>query len=166
MQRFLAVEDTEVYVGRLRISVNSTFLELLTEYPFGNGMGAGGTSIPFFLQHLLQSPVGIENEYGRILLEQGVAGLALWIVFIFWFVGRRPVGYREPWIFGRKLLWAFSLAAFALATLGTGLMTAIPASMMFFLGIGFVVAPAPVLQRRPAADRGSLSRSTPVMAKA
>jgi hypothetical protein len=166
MQRFLTMEDSEQVIGRIGNSVNMTFLQLIVAYPFGNGMGAGGTSVPHFLQHYLIDPVVMENEYCRILLEQGVAGLALWIVFIFWFLFRRPVGQRDPWLFGRKLLWSFGLAAFAMAVLGTGLMTSIPQSTLFFLGIGFVVTPAPVLKKRPKPIAKSIPSSTHIMAKA
>jgi hypothetical protein len=148
MQRFMSLQDTDFVVERIHGSVNMTFIDMLVEFPFGNGLGAGGTSIPFFLQHRLRRPIIMENEYGRILLEQGVAGLALWITFIIWFLGRRPADPRDSWQFGKTLLWVFSLASFAIALTGLGLMISIPTSMMFFLGIGFASAP-PVLVRRP-----------------
>lgn len=166
MQRFMTLEDAEQVVGRVHISVNMSFVDLLVTYPFGNGMGAGGTSVPYFLQHLVRDPVAMENEYSRILLEQGVAGLVLWLIFICWFVARCPLGRRDPWAFGKILLWLFSLASFAFAMLGTGLMTAIPQSMIFFLGIGFVIAPAPAPQRPGRPKNHSLARSTPMMAHA
>src|SRR5262249_19309025 len=49
LQRFLTLRDTEEVVGRIGGSVNKGFLELAGNYPMGNGMGGGGTSIPFFL---------------------------------------------------------------------------------------------------------------------
>jgi hypothetical protein len=142
MLRFLTMSDTDYIVRRLEGSVNMNFLELLVEYPFGNGLGAGGTCIPHFLQPYLNKHIWVENEYARILLEQGVAGLALWIAFIVWFAGRRPTDTRDPWVFGKNLMWWVSLTNFATGILGTGLMTAIPVSMLFFLGIGFVMSPA------------------------
>jgi hypothetical protein len=148
MQRFLSLERTEDVIGRVQNSVNMNFLELFVAYPFGNGMGAGGTSIPFFLRHyLVGDHIGLENEYCRILLEQGVAGLALWLAFIVWFLGRRSANPLDSWLFGKKLLWFFSLANFAVAATGTGLMTSIPFSMLFFLGIGFVMAPSTLAKR-------------------
>jgi hypothetical protein len=125
----------------------------LVTYPFGNGIGAGGTSIPFFLEHLVRDPVGIENEYGRILLEQGAAGLILWIAFILWFLGRRPADRRDSWQFGKILLWFFTLTSFAFAMIGTGLMTSVPGSMLFFLGVGFVTAPATALKGSQRTDK-------------
>jgi hypothetical protein len=147
MQRFLSLQDTDFVVQRIEGSVNMTFLDLLITYPFGNGLGAGGTSIPFFLQHLVKDPVFVENEYGRILLEQGAAGLVLWLAFIVWILGRRPGDPRDGWLFGKQLLWLYSLAVFGTIAIGTGLMTSIPQSMLIFLGIGFFVAPASVVTR-------------------
>jgi hypothetical protein len=161
MQRFLTMEDTDAVLGRVEISVNMSFFDLLLTYPLGNGMGAGGTSIPYFLHDLIKEPVGMESEYARILLEQGIAGLVLWLAFIGWFVGRRPVTIRDPWLLGKQLLWFFSLASFAAAIIGTGLMTAIPQSMLFFLGVGFV-AGARVAQTGRASSK---SRSSAVLAK-
>jgi hypothetical protein len=148
MQRFTTLQDTDYVTERIHGSVNMTFLDLLVEFPFGNGLGAGGTSIPFFLQHRLRNPIIMENEYGRILLEQGVAGLALWTTFIIWFLGRRPADPRDSWQFGKTLIWVFTLASFAIAVTGLGLMISVPTSMMLFVGIGFASAP-PALVKRP-----------------
>jgi hypothetical protein len=148
MQRFLSLQDTDLVMQRIEGSVNMTFLDLLITYPFGNGLGAGGTSIPFFLQHLVKDPVLVENEYGRILLEQGAAGLVLWLAFIVWILGRRPSDPRDSWLFGKQLLWLYSLAIFGTVAIGTGLMTSIPQSMLIFLGIGFFMAPAFAVRRK------------------
>jgi hypothetical protein len=137
LQRFTTLQDTHYVITRFEGSVNMNFLELLLTYPLGNGMGAGGTSIPFFLQHLLQEPVGLENEYSRILLEQGLVGLALWLGFVLWYIGRRPTEKCDPWQFGKFLLWFHGIVSFASALTGMGLMTSIPQSMLFFLGVGF-----------------------------
>jgi hypothetical protein len=160
MQRFLTMDNTDQVVGRLQVSVNMTFLELMVIYPFGNGMGAGGTSIPYFLQDLVKDPVLMENEYSRILLEQGIVGLVLWLTFVVWFMGQRPVNERDPWLFGKQLLWFFSLASFAMAIIGTGLMTTIPTSMVFFLGIGVAAAPFRMQKPRTVA----VERSGPALA--
>jgi hypothetical protein len=165
LQRFLSLQETDL-VGRIEGSVNMGFMELMVTYPIGNGMGAGGTSIPFFLVDLLHNPVGLENEYCRLMLEQGIPGLLLWLAFIVWVVQRRPHVPGDPWLLGRRLLWYLSLASFAIAALGTGLLTAIPQSMLFFLGIGFLTTPPllrpvpEVLRRLPA--RTSLLRPLPV----
>jgi hypothetical protein len=105
----------------------------------GNGMGAGGTSIPFFLQHLITDPVGMENEYSRILLEQGLVGLGLWGAFACW-AFTRPTPQGNQWVLGWRLLWYASIGNFAMGVLGTGMMTAIPMSVFLFLGLGFVAS--------------------------
>jgi hypothetical protein len=147
LQRFTSLADTDAVANRLEGSINVHFFELLATYPLGNGMGAGGTSIPFFLMRYMSNPIGMENEYCRILLEQGLPGLMLWLGFICWIATRRPLDARDPWQFGKLLMWFASLALFVNALTGIGLMTAIPQSTMLFLGVGFATNPV-VLRRR------------------
>jgi hypothetical protein len=139
LQRVLSLFVYDDVVGRIEGSVNMTFVELLTTYPMGNGLGGGGTSIPFFLLHLIKDPVAMENEYSRLLLEQGLVGLVLWLCFIFWFFRQPLPGDRHPWSLGCRLLWYSCLASFGLAILGTGLMTSIPQTSLLFLSMGFLV---------------------------
>src|SRR5262249_42597819 len=132
---------------------------MLGNYPMGNGMGAGGTSIPFFLQDLISKPVGMENEYCRILLEEGLPGLLLWIGFICWALTRRGPPRRDSWFLGWRLLWYTCLGCFAFGVLGTGLMTAIPQTTILFVSLGFLAVRQPVaVARRPREfDHGSSS---------
>src|SRR5262249_43859855 len=148
MQRFLSLQNTDEVLGRVEGSVNMNFLELLTHYPLGNGLGGGGTSIPYFLQHLIANSVAMENEYCRILLEQGVVGLALWITFIAWLLSRPAPKSDRPWFLGWRLLWVSCLSTFILALIGIGMMTAIPQTCLLFLGMGFL------LGNRAARDKG------------
>ena len=74
LQRFMTLKDTDSVSDRIGISVNKGFLERAIEYPLGNGLGGGGTSLPYFLQDKVVRPVAIESEYGRIMLEQGIPG--------------------------------------------------------------------------------------------
>ena len=99
-QRFTTLRDTDFVRERIAGSVNSSFIEVLTRYPLGNGLGAGGTSIPYFLQGRVLAPVVIENEYARILLELGLPGLILWAAFIVWTIMMRPYGDHDPWLLG------------------------------------------------------------------
>src|SRR5439155_5194621 len=65
LPRFTTLSDTDYVVQRIGGSVNSSFIDGLMKYPMGNGLGGGGTSVPYFLRDRVQSPVLIENEYGR-----------------------------------------------------------------------------------------------------
>ena len=82
LQRFLTLRDTEALVERIGWSINTSLIEAVVEYPLGNGLGGGGTSIPYFLQDRIRHPVLLENEYARIVLELGLPGLGLWLVFL------------------------------------------------------------------------------------
>src|SRR5439155_12535109 len=87
----------------------------------------------------LRDPVFIENEYGRILLEQGVLGLILWLAFIAWvLVAAWPARATQQYL-GRLLLWCAVAFSFAGAPLGTGLFTAIPMTAILMLAGGWLV---------------------------
>ena len=141
LQRFAELSDANLVTQRIGSSVNRTMLELVGKYPFGNGLGAGGTSIPYFLQDLIRDPTPIESEYGRILVELGIPGLCLWVAFIIW-AFTRPIAYRrDPWSFGRRLVWFTAAAYFATGLIGIGLLTAIPQTCLLLLTMGWIAAP-------------------------
>lgn len=138
LQRFRTLEDTDAVAERVQGSVNASFLTLAGKYPLGNGLGGGGTSVPYFLQDRIRDPVQMENEYARIMLEQGIAGLVIWGVFIAWmlFTGmRRPA--REMRL-GQRLSLAVGAASFATAMIGTGTLTSIPGTTMLLLCCGWL----------------------------
>ena len=140
LQRFTQL-DTNLVEERVHSSVNESFLNALTDYPLGNGLGGGGTSIPYFLQNRIKNPVGIENEYGRILLETGIPGLALWIAFAIVAIGTAPSDRAGPWRVGWRMARVTSALYFATAFIGTGLLTAIPGTTLLLLHTGWLCAP-------------------------
>src|SRR5438445_6892917 len=110
LQRFTTLSDSDYVTRRVRGSVNMTFFDSISTYPIGNGLGGGGTSVPYFLQGRLEKPVVLENEYARIALEQGVPGLCLWAAFIMWVFTRSFLGPNDAWFLARRLSW-FGCAA-------------------------------------------------------
>jgi hypothetical protein len=136
LQRFVTLSNIDYIQQRVGMSVNESFFNALVEYPMGNGLGGGGTSMPFFLQGMVQNPVGIENEYGRLLLEQGIPGLAIWIAFLFWVI-LSPLPRRDDgWLLLLKLLRVYLPLSFLLATTGTGFLTAIPGTALILVFVG------------------------------
>jgi hypothetical protein len=153
LQRFVELKDTG-YVGtRIVYSVNGTFLQLMKDYPLGNGLGGGGTSMPYFLQGQLWNPVGLENEYARIMLEQGVPGLALWLAFIVWLLTRAVPRPSEPWYVGRWLARFLCAIFFATAPMGLGMLTAIPQTASLLVLCGWIASPQVVPVRRRAGQQ-------------
>ncbi len=140
LQRITTLTDTGYVSTRIGGSVNTGFWDVLVKYPLGNGLGGGGTSIPYFLQDRLRGAVSLENEYARILLEQTSIGLCLWLSFIAWFVTRRFTAVRKFWGLGEHTAWIVCVGYFGTALLGIGLLTAIPQSAMIFLCIGWVAS--------------------------
>jgi hypothetical protein len=145
LQRFMTLQDTDQVADRFSLSVNKSFFERAVEYPLGNGLGGGGTSLPYFLQDRINKVISIENEYARIMLEQGVPGLCLWIAFIVWAFSRRTIQRSDPWYLGRRLAWFACAAYFVTGLIGTGLLTSIPQTCFMLLSTGWIVV------RQPAA---------------
>jgi hypothetical protein len=139
MQRFATLRDPNMVMERISVSANLGMVDILLEYPLGAGLGSAfGTNIPPILAHLRHEQFGAENEYVRIGLEQGLAGLALWIAFVIWLLirGRRlasPGGALGP-----TLMYAFVFLSWATAFLGTGSLAAIPFSIMLLMQMGIL----------------------------
>jgi len=140
LQRFNRL-DTNIVEERVQLSVNQSFLDALWKYPLGNGLGGGGTSIPYFLQDRLKNTVGIENEYGRLLLEIGIPGLCIWMAFMVAAIGGAKGGRDGPWRVGWQLARVTCALFFGTAFIGTGLLTAIPFTPLLLLMTGWLCAP-------------------------
>jgi len=156
-QRFLTLEDTGYITERVSWSVNSSLLDVVTQYPLGNGLGsAAGTSIPFFLLDLAKPQYGLENEFARIAMEQGIIGLLLWLLFIGWLATRLPPRRRGGSLVAERMMWATMLVMWGTAFIGTGLLSSIPGTAFLLLWMGVVVG-----TRRPApAARPSTVKAT------
>jgi len=141
MQRFVTLENTSYVKTRIYSSVSSGFIDLALEYPLGNGLGGGGTSMPYFLQSELRNPVVLENEYARIMLEEGLPGLALWVAFIIWTLTRPLPRETEPWYMGKWLARVALTFCFMTAPTGIGLLTSIPGTALVLVFAGWIVTP-------------------------
>ncbi len=141
--RFMTLQDLDYVSERISHSVNMNFFELASNYPLGNGLGGGGTSLPYFLQHLIEDPVAMESEYARIMLEQGLPGLFIWLAFVAFVFSRRVARAREPWDLGRRLAWFACAAYFATGLIGVGLLTSIPQTSLLLLLTGWLAVPQP-----------------------
>jgi hypothetical protein len=140
LQRFTRL-DFDYVDARVHGSVNEGFLEAVIDHPLGNGLGGGGTSIPYFLEGRLKNPVAIENEYGHILLELGIPGLLLWAAFIVMVIAGAPSERAGPWRVGWRLSRVTVALYFGTAFIGIGLMTAVPGTCMLLLMTGWMCAP-------------------------
>ena len=97
--------------------------------------------MPYFLQGEIRHPVEIESEYGRVLAEQGVIGLVLWVGFVLWCIIRRTPFLKSAWLPARRLIWYGYTLSFVTSTLGLGMLTAIPGTFLLLLGVGWTVVP-------------------------
>jgi hypothetical protein len=168
LQRFTTLQDPEFLSDRLVGSVNLTFVELARRYPMGNGLGGGGTSVPYFRQDRIRNVVTMENEYARILLELGLPGLLMWALFIGWVFTRRHIRRTDMFYFGRRLAYVACACSFAMGLIGVGLFTSVPATTLTFLLTGWFVvrevrAPPPAPQPDPSPEKvaGTFSEKVP-----
>jgi hypothetical protein len=145
MQRFLTLQDTDYVVRRIHGSINENFISVAIEYPMGNGLGGGGTSLPYFLQDRLKNPIVLENEYARIMAEQGIPGLLLWLGFIIWLATRPPPARSSLCYKGKSLARLFCLISFATAPLGLGMLDGIPSTATLLMLAGWSVARDPLM---------------------
>jgi hypothetical protein len=141
LQRFTTLQDTELVQERIGGSVNATFFDVVGMYPFGNGLGGGGTSLPYFLQdRMTREPVLVENHYAYVLLEQGLPGLVLWVLFLLWVLVPKGTRGNSKWrvalLCNRMLVASF----LAIGLIGTGLFVSIPQSAMMMLAMGWLAA--------------------------
>jgi len=141
LQRFTKLQDLDAVQDRINTSLNMGFFEILMDYPMGNGMGGGGTSLPGFAQALLNRTIILENEYARILLEQGLPGLLLFIGFFYWYMTRQ-IQKTDPEYIQKNYIRFYSFISISTAFIGIGLMTTIPGTAFLMLGIGYSISPA------------------------
>lgn len=141
LQRFRTLQDPEFLSERLAGSVNMSFLDLVRQYPLGNGLGGGGTSVPYFLQDRIRNVVVMENEYARILLELGLPGLLLWVAFLGWVFTRGQIRANDMFHFGRRLAYVTCACTFATGLIGVGLFTSVPTTALLLLLTGWIVVP-------------------------
>jgi len=157
LQRFETLRDTDVVQNRIAGSVNDNFLEAARKHPFGNGLGGGGTSLPYFLQNqTANSTLVVENHYAYVLLEQGIPGLALWVGFLVWVL--MPGGGRRhsPWRTALRCTRVLVAAFLAVGMIGIGLFVSVPQSALLLLGMGWLAAREP---RRQFATMPQVTRA-------
>ena len=150
LQRATTLEDTNAVSDRVRASANQSFFELMADYPAGAGMGSSfGTSIPFFLADRAPEAVGLENEYSRIQVDQGLIGLGLWVMFLVWLLFRPPpLRLDVPWGMGVVFMYALVLTNWLTAFIGSGTLSSIPGSVLLLAQMGVLVRVREVATRQ------------------
>jgi hypothetical protein len=159
MQRFTTLADTDAVQERFNYSVNTTFFDAAMKYPMGNGLGGGGTSVPYFLQDRLKNVVALENEYGRIMLEEGIPGLLIWIAFIVWVMFSPLPKENNPWRLSLRLGRMYLFISFTTAVLGSGMLNSVPNTAFLLMLVGWVSSRrfAPAAQK--TAQPGRVARA-------
>ena len=157
MQRFTDLADTESVQARFDYSygLSGSLFDAAMKYPMGNGLGGGGTSIPYFLRDRLRDPVSMENEYARIMLEQGIPGLLVWLTFMVWVLFSPLEKRKDAWRLGLRLSRIYLAIAFAMAATGTGMLNSTPGTAILLMLVGWVSTArfSPAAQKTTAPSR-------------
>jgi len=141
LQRFETLSDSEYVSNRVRGSLNESFLEILSENPIGRGLGSAvGTSIPYFLLDEAKPQVGMENEFARIGVEQGILGFLLWLVFGVTILARKPGRLQKFGGIADVGMWVFCIYSWASGFIGTGFLASVPGTMMLMLFMGAIAS--------------------------
>ena len=140
-QRAASLQDTGMVGNRIAMSANASFLDLLVTLPAWCRDGVGGRD-----QHpVLPGRRGTgtdrdENEYGRILVDQGWVGLGGWLAFLVWlFVRPPPSRPADPWRIGVVLMYSLTLASCVSAFIGTGMLSSVPGTVILLAQMGVLV---------------------------
>jgi hypothetical protein len=153
----------EAVLDRISWSLNRGVFDLLAKYPLGNGLGGGGTSMPYFLLHLVRNPMPVEGQYATIMLEQGLPGLLLWFGFLVWVLSRRAARPGNPWNSARSVARVTCAAFLLTGFIGEGLFTSIPFTPILFLLMGWLAVsePRPIPQGRAAQRAQRIATAVP-----
>jgi O-Antigen ligase len=167
LQRITTIRDTSYVETRIRSSANASFLEAAEAHPLGIGLGAGGTSIPYFLQDRLRNSdqIVIENEYARIMLEQGLPGFFVWVAFIAWVLTRPAPRRSDKYLLMRRLAYVAVALLLGTGIIGLGLLSWVPGTAELLLMMGWIAAPrlAPAAARARRESRPVPSHYQPAM---
>jgi hypothetical protein len=94
----------------------------------------------------------MENEYARIVAEQGIPGLFLWLVFIVWMLRSAIVHRSQTFFLARRLTLVTCAIFFATGLIGTGLFTSIPQAAIMLLYVGWLLVP-PLARVHPGLEQ-------------
>jgi hypothetical protein len=140
-QRFETLSDVDYTTARVAGSVNVGFLETIAEYPLGRGLASAvGTSIPYFLADEARPQVGMENEYARIAVEQGLLGLCAWVAFTVYVLAQNPLRLTRFGEVAGIAMWMVCAFGWLQAFIGTGLLTSIPGTALLMLYMGMLAS--------------------------
>jgi hypothetical protein len=157
-QRIETLRDPEIVADRLGSSGSVSLVDSIAEAPFGYGLGMGfGTSIPYFLADSAKPQLGMESEYTRIAIEEGVIGVVLWVGFIIWTLARLPFGSRRSGELSAVAMWTFCGASWLSGLIGSGLLSSIPATVLLLSQMGALAVreAGTVASLHPGAARGT-----------
>jgi hypothetical protein len=155
-RRIETLRDPEIVAERLGSSVNVSLLDAITDAPLGYGLGMGfGTSIPYFLADSAKNQIGIESEYARIAIEEGVLGVTLWLGFILWSMSKLPFGPGTAGDLVGPAMWIFCCASWLSGLIGAGVLSSVPTTVLVLSQMGAVA----VRGEREAVDLAPKDRS-------
>ncbi len=83
-ERFSTLLDFTTVAGRMNI-VLSPAMSALMDAPLGHGIGRSGHGVPFLFYSLYRdfTPMGVDGDIGRLVVDMGLVGLVVYIVMLY-----------------------------------------------------------------------------------
>jgi hypothetical protein len=148
LQRFETLSDVSNTTTRVELSVNVGFVDTIVEYPLGRGLGsANGTSIPYFLADQARPQIGMESEYARIAVEEGLLGLCLWAAFILYVLGQNPLRLGRHGSSVGLAIWVVCAFMWLQGFIGFGMLASVPGTAILLIYMGMLAVEHPTGER-------------------
>jgi hypothetical protein len=148
-QRFETLSDVGYATARIEGSVNAGFIDTIVEDPFGRGLGSAlGTSIPYFLADQARPQIGMENEYVRIAVEEGLLGLCLWAAFALYVLGRNPFRLGGHGVVVGLGIWMVCAFTWLQGFIGVGMLASVPGTAILLIYMGLLAVEHPSSERK------------------
>jgi hypothetical protein len=162
-QRFETLSDLSYATARVEGSVNAEFLDTIVDYPFGRGLGSAlGTSIPYFLADQARPQIGMENEYVRISVEEGLLGLCVWAAFALYVLGQNPFRLVRSGFAVGLAIWIVCAFTWLQGFVGTGMLASVPGTAIVLIYMGMLAVQRTTGEPAAEAFGGHAQRLAPL----
>jgi len=139
LQRFETLSNSDYVSRRVEGSFNAGLLDTIVAEPLGRGLGSAvGTSIPYFLMGQAKPQIGLESEYARIGIEQGLLGLVLWLAFAGSLLLVNPTSLTLLGGVADVGMFVFCVFTWVSGLIGAGFLAAIPGTMLLMIYMGLI----------------------------
>ncbi|MBK7213835.1 MAG: O-antigen ligase family protein [Bacteroidales bacterium] len=130
---------------QLRLSNQRKMKVYLASRPFGGGIGHAGSKAKKYLPYAFLSNTATDSWFVMIWAEQGVIGLAMHLVFLFYVIIKSSylIMYRirDPILKVKLTALTCGMMGIMVASYGNAVLGAMPTGMMIYIGMALITNP-------------------------